>query len=118
MADYQFEMPWPPSVNGYWRSFKGRQIISKRGREYRKAVIAELERIGIAGDKLSERLRVAIKLHPPTLRRYDCDNFTKAVFDALSHAQFWLDDEQVDYMSVEKCEKIKGGKVVVSVYVN
>jgi len=35
-------LPFPPSVNGYWRAFKRgnicTQIISKKGREYRAAV--------------------------------------------------------------------------------
>ena len=31
-------MPWPPSVNKYWRTFQGRMIISAEGRSYRKAV--------------------------------------------------------------------------------
>ena len=115
MADYVFDMPWPPSVNGYWRTFRSRQIISKRGREYRKYALDVLSWNELQGERLAERLSVSIKLHPPTLRKYDCDNFTKAAFDALSHAEFWQDDEQVDKLTVEKCEKVKGGKIMVKV---
>ena len=110
-------MPWPPSLNGYYRVFKNRQIISKRGREYRKAAIAHLHEIGLAGLKLDGRLAVTMTLHPPTLRRFDCDNYQKSLWDSLTHAQFWLDDEQVDIMTVKKAAKISGGLVVMRVSV-
>jgi Holliday junction resolvase RusA-like endonuclease len=31
-------LPFPPSVNTYWRTFRGRMIISAKGREYREVV--------------------------------------------------------------------------------
>lgn len=117
MSDYEFELPWPPSVNGYWRAFRGRQIISKRGREYRGEVIQQFHNNKLLGECLSSRLAVSITLHPPTLRKYDIDNWCKAPFDALTHAKFWLDDEQVDMLTVTKAEKIKGGRVIVKVKV-
>ena len=71
--------------------------------------------MGLDNIRLSERLAVSLIIHPPTLARYDIDNRTKGVFDALSDVQFWLDDEQVDLLSITKGCKIKGGLVVVSV---
>ncbi len=113
--DYNFELPWPPSINGYWRNFRGRQIISKRGREYRKESLRLLAAMGLSGENLEGRLSVSITLHPPTLRKYDIDNFCKAPFDALSHAGFWVDDEQLDSLSIAKADKIKQGKIVFNV---
>jgi hypothetical protein len=26
-------LPWPPSVNGYWRKWRGRMVISVEGRK-------------------------------------------------------------------------------------
>jgi crossover junction endodeoxyribonuclease RusA len=115
MSDYKLTMPWPPSVNGYWRSFKGRQIISKRGREYRADVVALMKDAGLHGELLSGRISVKITLEPPTLRKYDIDNFCKGVFDGLSHAKFWVDDEQVDKLTIEKAEKKKGGSVILEI---
>jgi crossover junction endodeoxyribonuclease RusA len=34
----EITLPWPPSVNTYWRNFDGRMIISAKGREYRETV--------------------------------------------------------------------------------
>ena len=113
--DYNFELPWPPSVNGMWRNFRGRQIISKRGRNYRKESLRILDELGLSGEKLDGRLSVSITLHPPTLRKYDIDNWCKAPLDALTHAEFWLDDEQVDRLSISKAEKIKQGKIIFNV---
>lgn len=115
MSDYEFEMPYPPSVNGYWRSFQGRQIISKRGREYRKKAIEVMKSLNLDGENISDRLHVSIVIHPPTLRKYDIDNWCKAPFDALTHAEFWVDDEQVDSLSIKKGEKIKSGLIKVRV---
>jgi crossover junction endodeoxyribonuclease RusA len=79
--------------------------------------IEVMQSLNLKGESVSERLSVRLTLHPPTLRKYDCDNFTKAVFDALTHAEFWEDDEQVDRLVIEKAEKVKGGKVIVRVEV-
>lgn len=114
---YEFEMPWPPSVNGYWRAFRNRQIISKRGREYRKDSLLLLDSLGLSNENIESRLSVSVTLNPPTLRKYDVDNFTKAAFDALSVANFWLDDEQVDRLVVTKGEKTKGGNIKIKVTV-
>lgn len=113
--NYEFELPWPPSINGYWRSFKGRQIISAKGRGYRTDVDKILESYGLKGEMVSKKLTVHIVLNPPTLRRYDIDNFCKAIFDALSHSKFWVDDEQVYRLSIKKGVKTKGGNVQVRV---
>lgn len=115
MKSYEFELPFPPSVNGYWRTFRNRQIISKRGRDYRVEAVEVMRSLGLACENLTERFSVRLTLHPPTLRKYDCDNFTKGVFDALTHAVFWQDDEQVDRLTIIKSDKVKGGKVIVYV---
>ena len=112
---YKFTMPWPPSINGYWRTFRNRQIISKRGRDYRGAAIAHMIDIKLYGEKLTGPLSVELKLNPPTLRKYDIDNFNKALFDALSHANFWVDDEQVISLKIVKGDKVKGGSVELTV---
>lgn len=115
MADYEFSMPYPPSINGYWRTFRGRQIISKRGREYRKHAIEVMNDLGLSGELISERMRLSVIIHPPTLRKYDIDNWCKAPFDALTHAEFWIDDEQIDSLLIKKGEKVKGGLLKIKV---
>lgn len=111
MSDYEFSIPYPPSVGAMWRSFRGRFIVSKKGREYREKAINEITSIGLSDLNITERLSVVMIINPPTLRKYDIDNRCKAPFDALSHAGFWVDDEQVDRLLIIKGEKVKGGRV-------
>lgn len=115
MSDYEFTLPYPPSVNGYWRNFRGRQIISKRGREYKVSVSDVMSSLGLHSEKINKLVVFDMIINPPTLRKYDVDNFTKGVFDALSNCNFWLDDEQVIKLTVSKGEKVKGGNVKVKV---
>ena len=112
---YEFSMPWPPSVNAWKTPFKNRMILTKRGRQYRKDALECLQNLGLTGESVSERLTVHLTLNPPTARKYDIDNFCKSVFDALTHAGFWLDDEQVYRMVVEKGVKTSGGNVGLKV---
>lgn len=115
---YDFKMPFPPSVNVWKTPFRNRMILSKRGRDYRKQVHSELEKLGLTGENLQGDLSVSLVLNPPTLRRYDIDNFTKSLFDAFTLSNFWGDDEQVVKLTIHKGEKQAGGNVMVKVSVN
>ncbi len=114
-GDYSFTMPYPPSVNAMWRAFKSRVILSKRGREYRKLAVESLAEQGVKGELICSNISMVITLNPPTLRRYDIDNYCKGVLDALTYADFWFDDEQVHKLKIIKGEKVKGGRVDVSI---
>ena len=113
--NYEFELPFPPSVNAWKTPFRNRMILTKRGREYRKEVDAELRRLGLHGEGVDGNLSVSITLNPPSLRRYDVDNFTKSLFDALTTSGFWLDDSQVQRVAVQKGVKVPGGNVQIKV---
>lgn len=115
MADYEFTMPWAPSVNSCWMHTRHGVKLSKRGRAYRLAAISELDLLGLRDELIEKNVNVSVVLNPPTLRRYDVDNFTKSLFDAMSHANFWIDDEQVQKLTVEKGVKVKNGNVKVKV---
>lgn len=106
-----YELPWPPSINHYWRRVGNRTLISREGRAFRAAVIAKL-----AGcEKIDGRLWVTIYAHPPDKRRRDLDNLLKPVLDALEHAGVYDDDGQIDNLSIYRCDPCEGGKVDVLV---
>lgn len=115
MSDYEFTLPWSPSVNGMRAVFRNRMITTKKGRDYHKPVKSLMSALGLSDECVDGRLHVSMVLNPPTLRKYDIDNRCKAVFDALSNCGFWLDDEQIDSLSIKKGEKIKGGSIEVRV---
>lgn len=111
-------LPWPPSVNTYWRHpnkgpLAGRSLISEEGRNYRRAV--EQQMVLLRAARVGQdRVRVDIEARMPDRRRRDLDNLPKALFDALTHAGFWADDEQVDDYRVWRSPRM-GGEVVLTV---
>lgn len=108
-------LPWPPSVNSYYRSVRGRNILSKRGRMYRAEVQRAVRASGSANKNLTCRLDVEITLHPPDRRRRDVDNTIKAMLDGLQKSGVFLDDSQVDRLLVLRSTVEPGGVAVVKI---
>jgi len=110
-------LPFPPSINGYWRAWNGRQIISKRGREYRQAVADIIDATDQPAEFGGQTVMVSIALMVPDRRKRDVDNYAKAILDALTHAGVWDDDYQVQALNIVRIENhdTKGGAAVVSI---
>ena len=107
-------LPFPPSVNGYWRNINGRTLISAKGRAYKRA-IARLVKWNHAAKKLQGRLAVLVILHPPDKRKRDIDNSMKALLDSMQAAGVYLDDSQIDRLVIERGEIKKGGAAIVTI---
>jgi Holliday junction resolvase RusA-like endonuclease len=107
----ELELPYPPSVNHYWRRVGARTLISRGGRAFRSAVCSLLAANGIR--PLEGPLAIDIRIHPPDRRRRDIDNVQKALLDAMQHGGAYLDDSQIVRLTIEKGELIAGGKTVV-----
>lgn len=106
-------MPWPPSVNKYWRTFQGRMIISAEGRSYRKAV-ADQVLIQRGAKHYEGNLHVVIEAWRPDKRKRDLDNLLKAVLDGLTHAGVWVDDSNIVDLRIYWAEHL-GGMLKVKV---
>ena len=107
----RLKLPYPPTVNTYWRVFRGRPIISRRGREYRAEVCATIGRM----EPMEGSLRVTIEMHPPDRRRRDVDNVLKAALDAMAHGGVYEDDSQIAELHIGRHPVIKGGRLMVLV---
>lgn len=101
-------LPWPPSVNGYWRNTGRRQILSKKAREYKDATSALIRSQG--HPRMHGDLTAHIVLHPPSSARRDWDNWHKAVFDVLKEAGVYDDDCQVRSATVRFGEVRRPGE--------
>lgn len=106
-------LPWPPSVNHYWRTWRGRMLISRQGRAYRARVGEILKAAGLAPQ--AGPLAVHVELYPPDRRKRDVDNTFKAIGDSLQHGGAFQDDSQIVWLLLEKAEVVAGGKVIVRI---
>jgi crossover junction endodeoxyribonuclease RusA len=89
-------LPWPPSVNTYYRTYKNRTILSETARRYKKAACLAIATIIKTPPMYTGRLEVELHLAPPDRRRRDIDNYGKATLDALQAAGIFKDDGQID----------------------
>lgn len=109
----EFVLPWPPSVNHYYRRVGHRTLISREGRAFRENVCAILADLG--GDPMDGPLAIQIEVYPPDRRRRDIDNVQKALLDALEHGGAYHDDSQIVKLQIEKRAVVQGGKTIVRI---
>jgi crossover junction endodeoxyribonuclease RusA len=108
------QLPLPPSVNTYWRNFRGRTVLSKGGRDYKIAVqeyvsVNNLPKFG------QERLGASITIFPRDKRAIDLDNRLKALFDSLEDAGLFDDDSQFDRIYICRGMIKKGGGCTITI---
>ena len=111
---------WPPSLNEYWRSYKGRNILSKKARVFcTKAIeqmrIARTQKLIPLGAVITP-VAVDIELWPPDRRSRDIDNYTKGIFDALTKGGVWSDDRLAWDLHLHWARgTVKGGKICITI---
>lgn len=96
------ELPWPPSVNHYYRYVGPRVLISRDGHKFRDAVAVRLRSAGFR--KFTGPVELVIDLYPPDRRRRDIDNCMKSLLDAFTHGGLYDDDCQVKVLHAEMRE--------------
>lgn len=120
----ELQLPYPPSVNHYWRMWRGRMVLSDEGRRYRESVCNRLAPIrgtlgmdgrGIRKPPSGGRIALCMDAFPPDRRRRDLDNIQKALLDALEHAGVYADDSQIDLLIARRRDQCDGGLVTVRV---
>ena len=109
-------LPFPPSMNTYWRNFRGRTVLSKAGREY-KVRIAEYVAENNIPKYGEQKLKITMILQPKDKRKIDIDNRIKCVLDSLQEAGVFDDDFHVDELHVMRGEQVKGGRLLLTIEV-
>ncbi len=107
------ELPYPPSVNHYYRSVGPRTLISREGRAYREQVCAILVAAGT--ETLTGPLALQVEVYPPDRRSRDLDNTLKALLDALEKGGAYRNDSQIVRLVAEKREPVEGGRTIVRI---
>ena len=93
-----FELPWPPSLNRYYRHVGPRVLISREGRRYRMMCVS---RLGGVFPKLEGKVKLTGEFYPPDARKRDLDNVLKCMIDSLVHAGLMRDDSQIKHIDVQ-----------------
>ncbi len=111
-------LPWPPSVNKYWRIFGNRKILSENGRAFKAAALkAVAQQLGLIQpwQSLACDLEVQLFAYPPDKRRRDVDNLFKAAIDSLTESGLIVDDSLISKLSIERFGPVKGGLMRVNI---
>jgi Holliday junction resolvase RusA-like endonuclease len=109
----ELELPFPPSVNHYWRRVGPRTLISREGRAFREKVCSILAATGVR--TLTGPLALRLDAYPPDRRRRDLDNLSKSAGDALEAGGVYRDDSQIDLLVVTRAQPVAGGRLIVRV---
>ena len=106
------KLPYPPSVNTYWRRSRNATYISKKGQQFKQAVAEYVAdtKVPKFGDA---EIEVIIVIRPRSTNYMDIDNCAKAVLDSCQDAGVFDDDNQVWKLTIERGTPIKGGECVV-----
>lgn len=110
-------LPWPPSVNRIWRAVAGRVVLSEPARRYAITCANALPTGRVV--PLRGRLRVVMTLHAPSAQaksRYDIANREKHVFDVLTRQRVWLDDSQIDELTILRAEPRGAGVAILHIH--
>jgi len=115
-----FRLPWPPTVNTYWRSLRsgplaGRVVLSKDARAYRARVGVEVLRQRVERRLVAGRLSISVMACPPDRRIRDLDNLWKSFLDALVHAGVIRDDGDFDDMRIWRGPVVTDGLLHVEI---
>ena len=103
-------LPWPPSVNTYYRRGKNSTYLSEKGRRYKAAVSDLVCGLGVGiTEPLKGRLSVFVGLAAPSKQSRDVDNYAKAVLDSIQDAGLIENDSQIDQLTLIRMPVSKGG---------
>jgi crossover junction endodeoxyribonuclease RusA len=107
-------VPFPPSVNTYWGFRGANRFLTKKAVGFKALVRHEYAMTKHTGFAL-QRLKVHIELNPPDRRVRDLDNYAKSLLDALCQAGIFVDDEQIDHLTLVRGGLVKGGQCLVRI---
>lgn len=116
MNSITLKLPFPPSVNTYYRNVNGRTLMSARGRQYKSAVWLAVQQQGHLHKRMAGRIAVDVLAYAPDKRMRDIDNLAKGLLDAIAGAGVFMNDEQIDDLRVRRGPCMgKPGWVVVTI---
>lgn len=114
MREIIASLPYPPSINTYYVHTRRGVRLAEKGKAYRETVESAIHEQGLALN-IECPVCVQVVVYPPDHRRRDVDNTMKALLDALTHADVWGDDAQVDQLFIYRGVVVPKGKVLMTI---
>ncbi len=112
-------LPWPPSINAYWRSFvpkgwrRAAVHVSDEGKQYQHDVFAIVKALRV--ERLVGFVTLEVTFNPPDNRKHDLDNRLKSLCDAMQKAGVYADDVQIREIHARFGPVVKDGRAAVKV---
>jgi crossover junction endodeoxyribonuclease RusA len=111
----RFELPMPPSINQQYATVRGRRVLSKASRHYKKEVRRMVRRLRVErviGDEMVAALRqgfigLFIDFYFETPLRRDLDGGLKIAQDAICDALGVDDNRVVDVHLVKRIDPLR-----------
>ena len=125
MKSLGLKLPWPPSVNRYWRHYMRFRrgpprtqyiayVLDTPGKQYRE-LAAQLVMLQtrdvkrVSGKFFHGPLRMIINASPPDKRVRDLDNILKGPLDAMEACGIYTNDYQICDLQIKRIPPVKGG---------
>ena len=100
----------PVSVNLMYRTYRGRPILSKRGRQYKKDTKLYIEDCNI--EPMTGNLSLTVEMYFKDKRKRDVDNHLKSLIDSLEGVLF-ENDTQIYEIIARKHIGCKANQTVI-----
>ena len=92
----------PPTVNLFYRNFRGRRYKTASGRKYQEEVSRLMRESWKNQPPYEEPVKLRITFTTNSRRKWDVDNRVKALQDCLSMGGVLKDDRQGEILYVER----------------
>lgn len=116
MRSVRLSLPWPPTVNNYWKHNRnGKTYLSKEARQYKQCVGLHVYQVKPHCCPYTTPVAVEIAAYPPDNRARDLDNLLKVLLDALEDTGIVANDWLVSDLRIVRKNVIVGGRVDVVV---
>ena len=110
----QLTLPYPPSVNSMYRAYRGRVVLSERGRAYKEEVAGLCAAAGLT-EPLTGNVEMELWVYRPRMIG-DLDNICKAILDAVE-GWIYQNDKQVRRLMICRFESKLNPRVELKAWV-
>lgn len=114
MKEWKLKLPYPPSINNYYKRALTGVYLSKKASNFREEVRLTylVSRQKSFGDK---KISMAVDLYPPDKQIRDIDNVLKGLLDAMQYATIYENDSQIKRLEINIMPPEKEGFCIVTI---